>query len=268
MRLHIDHPALQNGKAKDPVTSGLTIQGWATARQGVARVEVYLDSQSAGLAYYGQRREDIAGVFPDWDNSLLSGFGFRLPSHFVQRLRPGEHQVEVRLIAKTRAETSLSFSFERAEEQQDIPLFRERISGREVSLYEDVLDALDWHPLFRVVLLPAGEQEPNAELAPTLTSLAGQVYGKWELLTTVDIPPDSVTELSNTPVGPRRRRAQHPGAGRETFSRSDSRWPSRILRFRAPRRCTCLRRARRDGGRDRAASSRRAAMPGSPPLLG
>jgi hypothetical protein len=182
LRLHIDLPLLQNDKVGEAVTTRLTIHGWALARDGVAVVEVFIDGQSAGSAYYGQRREDIAAVFPDRENALLSGFVFSFPSHLVQRLAPGEHRVELRLTTETGEQTSRSFLFDRSEEQEINQLFRERISIKEAELYGELLASLEWNPRFKIVLVSPEGQDAEREAAETLRSLSRQVFGQWEII--------------------------------------------------------------------------------------
>ncbi|MBV8578450.1 MAG: glycosyltransferase, partial [Acetobacteraceae bacterium] len=179
--LHVDLPILRGDKVADPVTTRLTIKGWALAREGVAALEVFLDGQSAGLAYYGQRREDIAEAFPDWTNALLSGFVFGLPANLVQRLRSGEHKLELRLSSEGGKQISKTILFERYDEQQRHPLFRERISPVETELYRQLLTSLDWEPCFKIALLTNPSEDNEKQQAITMQSLHRQVFENWKL---------------------------------------------------------------------------------------
>ena len=56
------------------VNNSLRVKGWAISAVGVRSVNVYLDDISIGTATYGNSREDIQSKYPNYFNSLNSGF--------------------------------------------------------------------------------------------------------------------------------------------------------------------------------------------------
>src|SRR5208282_1859684 len=59
--LCVDEPVLVDGVAMRQVKGGLSVMGWAIAKEGIKAVSVELDGIRAGSAHYGMRRPDIAG---------------------------------------------------------------------------------------------------------------------------------------------------------------------------------------------------------------
>jgi hypothetical protein len=89
-RFEIDNPKVVAGVAVEPITGRLTIEGWVLARSGILGVDVALDDQRLGDAHYGLARQDVGAAFPDWVDSLRSGYAFHCPP---RSLRNGEHVV-------------------------------------------------------------------------------------------------------------------------------------------------------------------------------
>ena len=63
----------------EPITGRLTIEGWTLSHSGVTEMQVWLDDQRLGDAQYGLARQDVGSAFPDWPNSLRSGYAFHCP---------------------------------------------------------------------------------------------------------------------------------------------------------------------------------------------
>jgi len=73
-----------------------TVRGWALAEKGVSKVEVLVDGSIRGEAVYGLPREDVAKVFPLYNNKN-SGFTYSLNT---AALTKGYHTITVRVIGK------------------------------------------------------------------------------------------------------------------------------------------------------------------------
>jgi ADP-heptose:LPS heptosyltransferase/GT2 family glycosyltransferase len=181
IRLAIDRPALTNGVAREPVRGMLAIAGWALAREGIDRIEVQLDDTPLGIAYYGDRREDVAAAFADWPRAITSGFGLLVPPRL---LADGAHVVRVIAIdaAGGRRIARFPITVERAEEQVSAMLLRRRVAQAEIDLHTTTLARLGWSPAFCVaVRLAAGARAVEiAGLGRTLRSLHEQAWPYWQ----------------------------------------------------------------------------------------
>ena len=90
IQVAIDTPSIVNGEATGTVTSGLSINGWSLAVNGVATVDVAIDEKIVTSAYYGIRRDDVAAAFPNREGTLLSGFAALIPALRDGRVKPGD----------------------------------------------------------------------------------------------------------------------------------------------------------------------------------
>jgi ADP-heptose:LPS heptosyltransferase/GT2 family glycosyltransferase len=178
-RLEIDTPAIVSSVAVEPITGRLTIEGWALARSGVSGIEVVLDDQRLGDAHYGLPRQDVGIAFPDWVDSLRSGFAFHCPP---RALRNGEHvvQLNVRGRAAELLEYRFNITIRKSEEFDEGMSIRRRITQVERDVADDVLASLGHRPGFRLILPLPSEPDPDQFLA-TLASLRTQTYRDWRL---------------------------------------------------------------------------------------
>ncbi len=178
-RLEIDTPAVTAGAAVEPVTSRLTIQGWALARSGISNIEVMIDDQPIGEAHYGLARQDVSAAFPDWEDSLRSGFAFHCPP---RSLPNGDHVVQLNVCAKNGEVLKHRFDIQvrKPEELNDGVGIRRRITQVEADVSHDVLETLGHRPGFRLVLHQRGPLHAE-HLLTTLSSLRMQVYRDWRL---------------------------------------------------------------------------------------
>jgi ADP-heptose:LPS heptosyltransferase/GT2 family glycosyltransferase len=178
-RFEIDRPSLVNGAMVEPITGRLTIEGWILSRSGVTEMQVWLDDQRLGDAQHGLARQDVGNAFPDWPNSLRSGYAFHCPP---RSLRNGEHVV--RIIARAVSGTEMAHSFRidvrKPEGSDDSGTIRRRMPLVEVDVLTEALARLDYHPAFRLVVRQNGPIDP-ALLGSTLASLHGQAYRDWRL---------------------------------------------------------------------------------------
>jgi ADP-heptose:LPS heptosyltransferase/GT2 family glycosyltransferase len=179
--LTIDEPEIAESKAVRLVEGTFGVSGWAIAKGGIASIELELDGQSVGSAYYGIRREDVAKAFPTygWDNALLSGFAFSLPHRF---LTEGQHRVTLKIKTKSNAEKVGSFEINVGEvgEQPGPWSLRERIPAAEMLFVEQAVAHFKHRPMFYVCVTCRREE---IELLPaTLRSIAGQSYPDWTIV--------------------------------------------------------------------------------------
>lgn len=82
-----DSAATYNAAGSFPVV------GWAADTDGVSRVDVYVDNGILQSAVYGDERPDVGNTFPDFPNSLYSGFVAHIDT---TRIKDGVHLLEVR----------------------------------------------------------------------------------------------------------------------------------------------------------------------------
>jgi O-antigen biosynthesis protein len=176
-KFQLDSPPLFEDVVTYPVTGRLTIEGWVLGRDGIEGIEVFLDDQPLGTAHYGQARQDVVSAFPEWTDSLRSGFAYHCPP---RSLRDGEHTMLLRVKGKNGETLDKSFrmTVAKAADGDESARIRRRITGGEAELYADMLRRLDWHPRFRV-LLRGHDLEAPEKLARTLASLENQVYPHW-----------------------------------------------------------------------------------------
>ncbi|MDE2580651.1 MAG: glycosyltransferase [Rhodospirillales bacterium] len=171
-RLEIDRPILVDGIMVEPVSSRLTIEGWALSRSPLAEIAVYVDGHRRGEAHYGLARQDVEQALPDWPNALRSGFAYHCPPRL---LRNGDHRVELVLRADDGTSLTRGFriSVNRSIADDEGQTIRNRIEQSEGMALGRALARLDARPSFRLLIRDAGSAAPEA-LAATLASLRAQ----------------------------------------------------------------------------------------------
>ena len=178
-RFEIDSPRIAGGVAVEPITGRLTIGGWVLAPSGVAGIDVTLDDQRLGEAHCGLARQDVGTAFPDWANSLRSGYAFHCPP---RSLRNGEHIVRLTVRARNGEVEEHRFRIEvrKSEADHNGLGIRRRMTRVEADVGHEVLDSLGHHPRFRLVLRQDAPLDAP-RLLTTFGSLRGQVYPDWTL---------------------------------------------------------------------------------------
>jgi ADP-heptose:LPS heptosyltransferase/GT2 family glycosyltransferase len=179
-RFEMDAPVVSNGAAVALVTGRLTIDGWLLTRTGIASFEIFLDDQRLGDAHYGLARQDVGAAFPEWPNSLRSGFAFHCPP---RSLKDGDHTVELRIRANSGKELARSFriTVKKTEDQEDSTGIRRRIPRVETDMMIGFLAAMDYRPSFQFILRHPGPFEAAA-VRTTLDALRLQAYADWTVL--------------------------------------------------------------------------------------
>ena len=178
-RFELDNPQVLAGKAVDPITGRLIVEGWVLARSGVAAVEISLDDQRMGEAHYGLARPDVGTAFPDWNSALRSGYAFHCPP---RALHNGEHVVRVTVRARNGEVLEHLFRIEvkKSEEDDELTSIRQRMTRVETTMLAGVLDSLGYRPQFHLLLLQGAAIALDG-LHATLESLRTQTYADWRL---------------------------------------------------------------------------------------
>ena len=181
MRLEVDKPAMSGDVVTETVTGRLTIEGWALARSGIRAIDAFLDGSLLGQAYYGTARRDVGEAFPDWSNSLRSGYIFSCPPRGLEN---GAHVVRLVAHAENDETKSVELRIDVKQAQgsdDDFATIRRRIPQIEVEVYEDTLARLNWHPRFLLVLR-LDDLADMPKLLMTLAALERQAYPAWDML--------------------------------------------------------------------------------------
>ncbi len=177
IRLFVDSPRVLDGAFEAPVRRMLAIEGWAIARRGVAAVEAFLDGVFVSVASRGVRRQDIGASFPDWPDSLMSGFAIILPrkvfskEKHVLRICARDLRGEVK-------EIEIQVLVEPLDPEAERGQLRSFVTEAEIALKRALIDAAPPSPAFAVLLLPGEEEDA---LARTVESLAAQAYGRFRV---------------------------------------------------------------------------------------
>jgi ADP-heptose:LPS heptosyltransferase/GT2 family glycosyltransferase len=184
-KFFLDAPACKDGFAIETVRGFLSIAGWAIARDGIDRIEVFVDGVSQGRAHHGIRREDLQAAFPEYD-ALRAGFAMMLPP---QVMKKGTRAVRVDICDKAGRVKEISFSV-RADAAASGPgpwLTRRKLPQAEIDLLHDVLRARGPAPSWTVLLtVPDATPATLAAIQETVESLRWQAYEDWSLLVLPD----------------------------------------------------------------------------------
>ncbi len=183
--LRVDDMMIAGGRAGRLITGSFNLMGWAVARLGVFDVNVYVDGEHVGKAYYGMRRADVATTFPGWPGTLLSGFAIAIPAKF---LRDG--QSTFRLVTRDKAGDSAEVIFEagiKTEAPTSGPqVLRSKISYAEVVAGLNILEASNYQPTFAFLANVDKSKTSLGRMLKTLSSLSAQCYSDWRL--TISLP--------------------------------------------------------------------------------
>jgi ADP-heptose:LPS heptosyltransferase/GT2 family glycosyltransferase len=177
IRVFVDSPRVVDGAFEAPVRRLLAIEGWAIARHGVAAVEAFLDGALVSVASRGVRRQDIGASYPDWPDSLMSGYAIVLPrkvfskDDHILRIAARDRRGEVK-------EIEIRVSVEPLDPEAERGQLRSFVPEAEIALKQALIAAAAPPPLFAAFVLPGGSQDG---LARTLASLAGQAYPQFRV---------------------------------------------------------------------------------------
>ncbi|PYF07452.1 ADP-heptose:LPS heptosyltransferase [Rhodobacter viridis] len=177
----VDGMKISANHAQRLITGAFNLQGWAVAKNGVDRVEVYLNDRLLGRAYHGLRREDVGAAYPDHPNSLLGGFAFPVAKRNLQTGR-----AQVRLVTTDRKGGSASFEFsvdiDLAQGETAQSLLRRKMPWAEAETGLAALAARGPLPECVIVLRVDGRKDRADRALATLRSLSAQVWPHWRVL--------------------------------------------------------------------------------------
>jgi len=84
------------------------IRGYALARAGVARVELYINGRFVANIPFGGRRPDVGSAFPDYPNASESGFSM---AYNYSNLESGQNTMTLKAIDNNNAELEKSTTY-------------------------------------------------------------------------------------------------------------------------------------------------------------
>jgi ADP-heptose:LPS heptosyltransferase/GT2 family glycosyltransferase len=190
LKFYLDLPQIEGGRACDVARGFLLITGWAFARAGMDRIEVFIDGEFHACAFTGIRREDIQAAFPGRD-ALLSGFAILIPP---QALRPGQHAIRLSFLDKAAniGEVDFSIDAETAPEGPGPWQLGKKLKHAEVELGNRILAERGQRPFWTLIMpLSTVGTEELAGLRLTVESLERQAYGVWRLVVCLPLAVDS-----------------------------------------------------------------------------
>lgn len=183
-RMYLDSPTIRGPQAIEPITGAVTVAGWAIARHGLKSVDVYFGDVLVAQAHLGSRRPDIAAVFPDWPDSLMSGFGLFVPAGMIKNGRQKLGLVLTDKRGVTRTENIQIDVQKTAAGEGDRPL-RRKLPVVETDLTLRILSGAGVAPNFHLVITVDDSVSTRELLAVTFNSLAVQTYSRWQLFVVV-----------------------------------------------------------------------------------
>ncbi len=171
-----EQPKVVDGAFDAPVRRMLAIEGWAIARHGVAAVEAFLDGVLVSVASPRGEAADIGASYPDWPDSLISGYAIVLPRKVFSKDRH-----VLRIVARDRARGSEGDRDRRSRSSRstsrpNAAQLRGFVTEAEIALKRALIDAAPPPPVFAAFILAGGEE---GALAQTLESLAAQAYPRF-----------------------------------------------------------------------------------------
>jgi ADP-heptose:LPS heptosyltransferase/GT2 family glycosyltransferase len=176
IQLDIDHPAVVEGRAVEPVTNALLIAGWTIAPEGIASIEAFLDGVPVGNAHYGLCRPDIAAMYPEMPQSARPGFAISL-----QDICVGWHQAKVVVHDNANNVRETQFSFEAKEPTEAAYQFiKRRVTQAEVEVKKRIYAVQELQFVIILYLTSASATELR-HASITLRSVRKQVFTRWRL---------------------------------------------------------------------------------------
>lgn len=179
-KFYLDSPAIRGQKAIDPITGAVTVAGWAIARHGLKSITVYFGTTRVGDARLGSRRPDIAAVFPDWNDALMSGFGLFVPAGM---LKNGPQNLTLVLTDKRDVKRTehIQVEVQKTAAGEGDRLLRRKVPLLETDTYARIVQGAGAAVEFRCVMTISRRDQIRELLPTTLKSLAMQTYKAWRL---------------------------------------------------------------------------------------
>ena len=179
-KMHLDSPTIRGAQAIEPITGAITVAGWAVARHGLKTVQLFLGSMLLGQARVGSRRPDIAAMYSDWPDSLISGFGLFVPAGMIKN---GAQQLSVVLTDNrgVRRTSHIQVDVQKtAAGEGDRPL-RRKLPVVESDINLRILSGAGVAPQFDILMTVDDWAGTRGLLPTTLRALNAQTYPRWRL---------------------------------------------------------------------------------------
>ncbi len=176
----VDGMQIEAGHAKRTINGPFHLMGWAVARAGISRVEVFLDDALLGQAYHGMRREDVGLAFPDHRNSLLSGFAFAVPSRFLTTGRSRLRAVAFDEAGQS-AELTFTVDIDISEGSGTLNKLRRKMPWAEAQTGLQIMAAQGPFPVCDILLRLNARRNLKERALASLESLSRQIWPEWRL---------------------------------------------------------------------------------------
>lgn len=179
-KFELDSPALVNGAAAEVIAGRLTVDGWLLSKSGVDSFQIFIDDQLLGDVHYGLARQDVGTAFPEWPNSVRSGYAFHCPP---RSLKDGEHMVRLLVRSKSGVDIERNFriTVKKADEHEEQSGIRRRVPRVEADMLLALLTDLNYRPSIRCIIRQGADINIDA-LTRTLDALRLQEYDRWTAL--------------------------------------------------------------------------------------
>ena len=158
--------------------SVLRVGGWAVAKSGVQRIEIWIDGEGPQTVHYGMMREDIGTIYDEFPGASHAGF---LWASHIGHLHPGRHKIRLVCMAKCGRSLELDSTFEidRRNEYEFWSDLNEHGTEELLQLFEG-LSGLAYAPKISIVT-PVFQTREDF-LRRCIDSVKRQVYPNWELI--------------------------------------------------------------------------------------
>jgi GT2 family glycosyltransferase len=158
--------------------SVLRVTGWAVAKSGVERLDIWLDNEGPYTSHYGLMREDIGSLYDDFPKASHAGFLWAWPTG---HLSPGIHTL--RIVCKSKADNSVQitslFQIDPKSEYEHWAALNSLDSNQLLNLFEE---ANDFSNLPKISIVTPVFRTPEGFLRKCVDSVKKQVYPNWELI--------------------------------------------------------------------------------------
>lgn len=177
------------GSTQNEFPERVTLQGWSCSPNGMNRIEAIIDGQPMSTFSNSVSRPDIAELFPEIAEAATSGFHHDLA---LPDMSAGEHTLELRFVDNAGQQCGITRTFIlfRKNDLYNTWYWRNTPDEAELAQLRRRAEAevQSSDPGIDFSLLITGASDENLLLA-TLSSLAEQVWPRWELhIQSVPIP--------------------------------------------------------------------------------
>lgn len=156
-----------------------TLRGWALARAGLERIEVYVDGRLAGQAKYGEVRPDIAATHPYAAGADRAGFSFKWDTTSVS---DGQHQLRFQAISSTGKKQTLTQEVivdNSHPQKTEYEAWIETYESHDIEEARIKAKQLTVTPKFSIIM-PVYNPDDSL-LQQAIGSIQAQSYSNWEL---------------------------------------------------------------------------------------